>query len=72
MVTAYLDGVLDTTEHARFERHLGECPHCREHVKQIEATILVTGEVRPHDLDPVVREDLMDLYRRWREDGAAD
>jgi anti-sigma factor RsiW len=66
LVTAYLDGALGTREHDLLERHLDECPHCSEHLKQIEATILVAGEVRADHLDPLAREDLMDLYRRWR------
>ncbi len=68
LVTAYLDGALPVADHGRFEQHLAECPHCREHLKQIEATILLTGEVRADDLDPLAREDLMDLYRHWRDD----
>jgi anti-sigma factor RsiW len=66
LVTAYLDGALGTREHDLLERHLDECSHCSEHLKQIEATILVSGEVRVEHLDPLAREDLMDLYRRWR------
>jgi anti-sigma factor RsiW len=72
LVTAYLDGALGPGDHDRLERHLDECPHCREHVKQIEATILVMGEVRADDLDAVAREELMELYRRWRGEGEAD
>ena len=66
LITAYLDGALGTSEHDRLERHLDECPHCRQHLRQIEATILVTGAVRADELDPDVRDDLMELYRRWR------
>jgi anti-sigma factor RsiW len=66
LVTAYLDGALGAREHDLLERHLEECPHCSEHLKQIEAAILVAGEVRPEHLDPLAREDLLDLYRRWR------
>jgi hypothetical protein len=51
------------------EGHLDDCPDCSEHLKQIEATILVSGEVRAEDLDPLAREDLMDIYRRWRAEG---
>jgi anti-sigma factor RsiW len=69
LMTAYLDGALDTSDHSRLEQHLDECLHCREHLKQIEATILVAGEVRVEDLDPLAREDLMELYRRWRAEG---
>jgi anti-sigma factor RsiW len=67
LVTAYLDGGLDRAQHERFERHLHECPHCLEHLKQIEATILVSGQVRAEGLDPQARADLLDLYRTWRD-----
>jgi anti-sigma factor RsiW len=71
LVTAYLDGALPRVDQERLQAHLDECPHCTEHLKQIEATILVTGEIRAEDLAPAAREDLMDLYRRWRSDPAA-
>jgi anti-sigma factor RsiW len=70
LVTAYLEGVLSLADSDRFEQHLAECPHCREHLKQIEAAILVTGEIRADDLDPLAREDLMDLYRHWRDEAS--
>lgn len=68
LVTAYLDGDLARDAEALFEAHLSECDMCSEHVKQIEVTIAVSGRVRDVDLDPLAREDLMDLYRRWRDD----
>lgn len=70
LVTAYLDGALARSDRDRLEAHLDDCPHCAEHLKQIEATIRVTGDVRADDLDPLAREDLLDLYRRWRDDPA--
>ena len=66
LVTAYLDEALGVEDHERFEEHLGECPHCLEHVRHIQATIRVTGSLRTEDLDPRQRADLMSLYRRWR------
>lgn len=72
LVTAYLDGALGSSDLERFERHLGECRHCREHVKQVQATIRVAGQVRPDDLEPEAREDLMDLYRRWHSEDESD
>ena len=68
LVTAYLDSALRPRDRARFEAHVAECPHCDEHLKQIEAGIRVTGAVRVEDLDPVARQDLVDLYRRWSDD----
>lgn len=72
LVTAYLDGVLGSSDQNRFEDHLDECPHCREHLEQIRATILVAGQVRPEDLAPDVRAGLMDLYRRWHGEQESD
>lgn len=68
LVTAYLDGTLTQAERARFEAHLADCDNCTEHVKQIQVTVAAAGRVREDDLDPRVREDLMNLYRRWRGD----
>lgn len=69
LMAAYLDGALERRDHDLLEEHLDECPHCREHLKQIEATISVSGRVRAEDLDPLAREDLLDIYRRWRAEG---
>ena len=68
LVTAYLDGVLEPDSKRRFEAHLSDCEKCGEHLKQIRVTIAVTGQVSEGDLDPVAREDLMGLYRKWRDD----
>jgi|1186.fasta_scaffold91640_2 anti-sigma factor RsiW len=70
LVTDYLDGALSPAERDKFEAHLAECDACTEHVKQIRVTVAVTGHVAEDDLDPLAREDLMDLYRRWRDDDA--
>jgi anti-sigma factor RsiW len=68
LVTDYLDGTLTRAERARFLTHMRECDHCNEHVKQIQVTVAAAGRVSDDDLDPMVREDLMNLYRRWRDD----
>jgi anti-sigma factor RsiW len=70
LVTAYLDGDLQGDARKRFEAHLNECDMCAEHVKQIRVTISVAGRVRDEDLDPIAREDLLQLYRSWRDDPA--
>jgi anti-sigma factor RsiW len=69
LMAAYLDGALARRDLELLEAHLEDCPHCSEHLRQIEATILVSGEVRAEDLDPLAREDLMDIYRLWRAEG---
>jgi anti-sigma factor RsiW len=68
LISRYLDNALDRDDRARLEAHLAECAHCAEHLRQIRITIAVTGRLREDDLDPLAREDLMTLYRRWRSE----
>ena len=68
MLAAYLDGALPKLDHDRLEKHLGDCENCGEYLKQLEVSRLVTGELRAEVLDPLAREDLIDLFRRWRDD----
>lgn len=67
LVTDYLEGALPARERARLERHLAGCPHCHEYFAQMRATIALLGRVEPESLTPEVRDDLVSLYRRWRE-----
>lgn len=66
LVTDYLEDALPRRERERFEAHLSACPHCREYLEQIRATIALAGRVEPDSLGPEVRDELIDLYRRWR------
>ena len=68
LTTDYLDGALGPDDLALVEAHLGECEGCAEHLRQIRITVTVSGRISENDLDPAAREDLMDLYRRWRRD----
>jgi anti-sigma factor RsiW len=68
LVSDYLDGSLALDARRRFEKHLAECEHCTEYVKQIQVAVAASGQVRAEDLDPLAREALLDLYRRWRDD----
>ena len=66
MVADYLDDALPSRDRARLERHLADCPHCREYVAQLEATIAATGLIEPEDLPDEVVDELVELYRRWK------
>jgi anti-sigma factor RsiW len=68
LVTDYLEGALSRSERSRFEAHLAGCPHCTKYLAQIRATIDALGRVEPESLDPVMKEDLIALYRRWQAD----
>ena len=72
LISDYLDEALDQDDRARLEAHLFECVNCTEHLRQIRLTVTVTGRLREEDLDPLARQDLMDVFRRWRGEGHGD
>jgi anti-sigma factor RsiW len=66
LVTDYLEGTLSRRDRRRFEAHLRACRDCAGYLEQIRTTIRATGSIRPDDLTPEARADLVELYRRWR------
>jgi len=69
LVTDYLEGTLPRSARRRFEAHLAGCPHCTEYLAQVRATIELAGRITPDDLTPQMRDEFIDLYRRWRSEG---
>ena len=70
LVTRYLEGSLTRGQRRRFERHLRGCVNCSRYLEQIRLTIDAVGHVEPEELDPEVRDDLIELYRRFRGEKA--
>jgi anti-sigma factor RsiW len=68
LVTDYLEDKLAPRARRRFEAHLAACPHCTEYLAQMRETISLAGRVEPEDLTPQARDELTDLYRRWRSE----
>jgi anti-sigma factor RsiW len=68
LVTDYLEGRLSRRDRRRFERHLTGCPNCANYLEQIRLTIAATGSVDAESLAPEAKEDLMDMFRRYRDD----
>ena len=66
LVTAYLDGSLDTVTRARVERHLAECDGCENYLQQFRVTVETLGLTPDDDLDPAFRDRLLTAFRTWR------
>ena len=66
LVTDYLEGKLSRRQRRRFESHLRGCPNCHQYLEQMRQTIAALGAVEPETLAPEVRDDLVDLFRRYR------
>ncbi len=66
LISDYLEGSLSRADRRRLERHLRGCDACAAYLEQIRATILLTGQVQPEDLEPEVLDGLADLFEQYR------
>ena len=69
LMTDYLEGRLNPRDRARLEGHLAACPHCSEYLAQMRAPIDALGRVDVDDSAEDALDDLVGLYRAWRNDG---
>ena len=65
VITDYLEGALSESDRIRFEEHLSVCGKCQEYVDQFQRTIAAVGVVRESELDPEVRQGLIEAFRGW-------
>jgi anti-sigma factor RsiW len=65
LVTDYLEGRLSYSDRRRVETHLAGCDGCTEYVRQMRLTIRETATLREDDLDPAMRDRLLDAFRDW-------
>ena len=65
IVSDYLDGALPEADRERFDAHLETCEGCRRYLDQMRTTIHVAGTLSEEDLDPGVRDQLLQLFREW-------
>ena len=66
LVTAYLDGSLDLEDRARFDLHLLECDGCENYLQQFRSTVATVGKIPIEELDPTLRNRLVEAFRDWR------
>ena len=72
LASDYLEGALPGRRRRSYERHLRGCPHCSAHLAQIRTIVAELGRAEPAQLSDDARADLMDVYRRYREDQTGD
>jgi anti-sigma factor RsiW len=66
LITDYLEDALPRSARRRFEAHLAGCEHCTEYLAQMRRTIALSGRLAVEDLTPEMRQDFLELYRRWQ------
>jgi predicted anti-sigma-YlaC factor YlaD len=66
LVTAYLDGSLDSGTRARFDEHLLECDGCENYLQQFRGTVDTVGKIDSGAIDPAYRDRLLNAFREFR------
>jgi anti-sigma factor RsiW len=66
LVTAYLDGSLDTEARSRFDVHLLECDGCANYLQQFRATVDTLGKIDEEAIDPAFRDRLLNTFRDFK------
>lgn len=69
MVTDYLEGALPPKLHKAVDRHLADCPHCREYLEQMRRTIAVAPRLRGEDVPEDVVLALTRAFAEYRVGG---
>lgn len=67
LVTEYLEHTLPPIDVARFEAHLSGCTGCTNYVEQARRTIDLTGRLTEDSLPPAARTELLNAFRRWKD-----
>ncbi len=67
LVTDYFEDALSAPERASFESHLSICVGCRNYVDQMRHTVKLLRHVPEAPLAPEVRNQLLDIFRAWKQ-----
>jgi len=67
LVTPYLEDALPPDERSLVEQHLASCDGCQAYVQQMRMTIRAIGHVSEEAITSKIREDVLAIFRAWRE-----
>jgi anti-sigma factor RsiW len=69
IMTEYLEGTLPDADRIVFERHIAQCPPCRDYLAQLRVTIAEVGKLEPvaeEEIPEATREALLHAFRGFR------
>jgi hypothetical protein len=72
LVTSYLENALPVAERARFEKHVAGCDGCTAYMDQARLTIKITGHLTEDSLTPPARDELLNVFRAWKQEPQSD
>jgi len=59
LVTSFLDGRMPLRQRLAFRMHIAMCPHCGRYLRQVRATVRLTGKLPVETMPPDVRDELV-------------
>jgi anti-sigma factor RsiW len=68
LVTAFVEGELDSETERRFVEHLAICDGCEIYLEQMRRTIAEVGQVPPGSMSDQTRDRLLDAFRNFPRD----
>lgn len=70
VVTEYLEGTLPSGLKDAVDRHLADCPQCREYLEQMRRAKSVARHLRDDDVPPDVVDALTRAFADYRSGGS--
>jgi anti-sigma factor RsiW len=67
LVTPYLEDALPPEERALVDQHLASCDGCQAYVQQMRLTIQAVGHVPEEAITSKTRDDVLAIFRSWRD-----
>ncbi len=67
LVTDYLENALAVEARARFEAHIATCRSCTNYLEQLRQSIQISGHLTEDSIQSPARDELLDLFRKWKE-----
>jgi NMD protein affecting ribosome stability and mRNA decay len=64
LVTSFLDKRMPIRQRMSFRMHIAMCPHCRRYLRQMKATVKVSGRLPVETIPPEVRDALAEALAR--------
>jgi hypothetical protein len=64
LILGYLNDALNPSLERDFKRHLRICPDCVNFLNTYKKTTFLTRAIRPEEIPPNIRENILDFLRR--------
>ena len=72
LVADYLEESIPDEARVQFEQHLSECGYCTAYVQQLQVTVTLTKKLGEDELDKPAPKELLNIFRKWKQDQNLD